>query len=168
MRAAGQREQDRECARCYLDSPIGGLEIRGSSDSLLEVRFVQHTAPDSSELPEALHQGRRQLAEYFQGDRQSFDLPLDLKGTAFQVLVWRGLEQIPYAVTVSYRELAACVGRPKAFRAVGQANHRNPIPIIIPCHRVIGSDGSMTGYGSGIWRKQWLLEHEQRIAAADS
>lgn len=163
MRAAKQRDQDRECVRCYLDSPLGGLEISGHPGGLLEVRFVQHTLPDSSDLPEPLHQARRQLAEYFQGVRQSFDLPLDLKGTDFQVQVWRGLEQIPYAGVVSYRDLAASVGRPKAFRAVGQANHRNPIPIIIPCHRVIGSDGAMTGYGSGVWRKQWLLEHEQRV-----
>ena len=163
MRAARQRKQDRECAGCYLDSPLGALEIRGDSDGLLEVRFVQHKGTDTSDLPESLHRGRRQLVEYFQGVRQSFDLPLNLKGTAFQVLVWRGLEQIPYAGVISYRDLAETVGRPKAFRAVGQANHRNPIPIIIPCHRVIGSDGSLTGYGSGVWRKQWLLEHEQRV-----
>ncbi len=163
MGSAMRYKEDRKITRCYLDSPIGVLEVRGGAEGVSEVRFVEQQASKVGKLADCLRQAREQLNEYFLGVRQSFDLPLNLKGTAFQVQVWRGLERIPYARVVSYRDLAESVGRPRAFRAVGQANHRNPIPIIIPCHRVIGSDGSMTGYGSGVWRKKWLLEHEQRV-----
>jgi methylated-DNA-[protein]-cysteine S-methyltransferase len=100
------------------------------------------------------------LDEYFGGGRSSFDIPLDISGTPFQMSVWRALLLIPYGTTWSYGRLAAQIGRPKASRAVGGANHNNPVSIIVPCHRVIGSNGSMTGYGGGIWRKEWLLAHE--------
>jgi methylated-DNA-[protein]-cysteine S-methyltransferase len=103
-----------------------------------------------------------QLREYFAGERRLFDLPLAPDGTGFQRLVWAALEQIPYGVTRSYGELARAIGRPAASRAVGTANSRNPISIIVPCHRVIGANGALTGYAGGMRAKQWLLDHEQR------
>ncbi|MDR1965131.1 MAG: methylated-DNA--[protein]-cysteine S-methyltransferase, partial [Synergistaceae bacterium] len=98
------------------------------------------------------------------GGRRAFDVPLDLKGTDFQMSVWRALLLIPYGRTSSYGSIASALGRPKAVRAVGGANHRNPVSIIVPCHRVIGHDGGLTGYGGGLWRKQWLLDHESKRA----
>jgi methylated-DNA-[protein]-cysteine S-methyltransferase len=105
-------------------------------------------------------EGIRQLDEYFKGARKSFSLKLLLKGTPFQKLVWQRLKKIPYGKLASYGDVARAIGRPNAYRAVGNANNKNPIPIIIPCHRVIGSDGKLVGYGSGLWRKEWLLNHE--------
>ena len=105
---------------------------------------------------------KQELEEYFAGTRQTFDLPLAPKGTAFQQKVWAALREIPYGQTRSYGEIAAIVGNPKASRAVGMANNQNPISILIPCHRVIGKDGSLTGYGGGTEKKKWLLELEQR------
>jgi methylated-DNA-[protein]-cysteine S-methyltransferase len=102
-----------------------------------------------------------QLAEYFAGERRAFDLPLAPQGSGFQVEVWRALLRIPYGETCSYGDIARVVGRPAASRAVGAANGRNPIPIIVPCHRVIGSNGSLTGYGGGLPVKRWLLDHER-------
>lgn len=107
----------------------------------------------------------RQLAEYFDGVRRSFDLSLDLRGTQFRLSVWRALLLIPFGMTWSYADVASQIGRKKAYRAVGGANHDNPISIIVPCHRVIGSGGGLTGYGGGLWRKDWLLEHERQILA---
>jgi methylated-DNA-[protein]-cysteine S-methyltransferase len=103
-----------------------------------------------------------QLLEYFAGKRQIFDIPLALRGTEFQLAVWNELLRIPYGDTITYAELAQRIGRPSAIRAVGAANGANPIPVIVPCHRVIGSNGTLTGYGGGIQRKQWLLAHEGR------
>ncbi|HMK87059.1 MAG TPA: methylated-DNA--[protein]-cysteine S-methyltransferase [Steroidobacteraceae bacterium] len=110
----------------------------------------------------SLAEAARQLREYFEGSRREFDLPLSFRGTEFQERVWRSLMSIPYGETWSYRELAGRIGNPSASRAVGLANGRNPIPIVVPCHRVIGADGSLTGYGGGLQRKQWLLAHEAR------
>ena len=109
-----------------------------------------------------LVRAQRQLEEYFRGERTRFDLPLQPKGTPFQLAVWRALTEIPYGETASYGDVARAVGRPKAFRAVGMANHCNPIPIIVPCHRVIGSDGRLTGYAGGLEIKRALLELEQK------
>lgn len=108
---------------------------------------------------------REQLLAYFAGDRTEFDLPLRLDGTPFQVEVWNALRTIPYGVTASYGQVADQIGRPRAVRAVGSANGKNPISIIVPCHRVIASDGGLGGYGWGLERKSWLLEHEQRVRA---
>jgi O-6-methylguanine DNA methyltransferase len=108
-----------------------------------------------------LTQARKQLAEYFAGKRTDFDLPLSATGTEFQESVWRALQEIPYGRTVSYGKIATRIGRPAAVRAVGAANGANPIAIVIPCHRVIGADGSLTGYGGGEPRKKWLLDHER-------
>jgi methylated-DNA-[protein]-cysteine S-methyltransferase len=109
---------------------------------------------------------RAQLSEYFAGERTTFTVPLASHGTAFQERVWRALRDIGYGETVSYAELARRVDSPKAVRAVGAANGRNPLPLVVPCHRVIGADGSLTGFGGGIERKQWLLQHEGAIEAA--
>jgi methylated-DNA-[protein]-cysteine S-methyltransferase len=106
-----------------------------------------------------------QLGEYFNGARTAFDVPLDLHGTDFQVATWKSLSDIPYGKTISYGEQAASIGRPKAVRAVGGANGRNPIAIVLPCHRVIGANGSLTGFGGGIAVKQWLLQHERSVIA---
>ena len=104
-----------------------------------------------------------QLTRYFNGKLAKFSAPIDLLGTSFQLRVWRELKNIPYGTTISYKQLARRVGVPRGFQAVGSANGCNPVPIIIPCHRVIGSDGSLVGYGGDLWRKQWLLEHEGKI-----
>ena len=105
----------------------------------------------------------RQLTAYFDGTLTEFDLPIHLEGTAFRMLCWQVLQTIPYGETISYGEQAKRIGNPKAVRAVGGANHHNPISIVVPCHRVIGADGTLTGYGGGIDRKAWLLMHERRI-----
>lgn len=145
-----------------VESPVGELTLIGLADGTLRrVRFgppslPDHAAPDSGELKEAADQ----LAEYFAGRRKSFDLPLDPTGTPFQQGVWDALAEIPYGTTRSYTDIAEQVGSPGAVRAVGAANGANPLPIIIPCHRVIGSDGRLVGYGGGMDRKVSLLRHE--------
>jgi methylated-DNA-[protein]-cysteine S-methyltransferase len=155
---------------CYLDTPIGELLLAGDDDALCLVGFPEGSMrrdpePDwiYNEKPFAV--ARQQLTEYFAGERREFDLPLKLDGTEFQMSVLRALQQIPYGETTSYAEIAERVGRPKAVRAVGAANGRNPIPIIVPCHRVIGSHGDLTGFGGGLDTKEALLrleaEHSQ-------
>ena len=155
---------------CYLDTPIGELLLAGDDDALCLVGFPEGSMrkdpePDwiYNEKPFAV--ARQQLTEYFAGERREFDLPLKLNGTEFQMSVLRALQQIPYGETTSYAEVAARIGRPKAVRAVGAANGRNPIPIIVPCHRVIGSHGDLTGFGGGLDTKEALLrleaEHSQ-------
>ncbi|MBW2095555.1 MAG: methylated-DNA--[protein]-cysteine S-methyltransferase [Deltaproteobacteria bacterium] len=143
----------------YYESPIGLIEISGTADVIRSVNFVEERR-DECFSNSLVDQAVQEIKEYFNGSRREFDVPLDLQGTAFQQSVWRQLLKIPYGNTVSYGDIARAINNPQAVRAVGGANHRNPIAIIIPCHRVIGSDGSMTGYGSGIWRKEWLLKHE--------
>lgn len=128
-----------------LKSPLGRLEIHGEKGGILQCR--------------------RQLMEYFRGTRRVFCLPLDLSGTDFQKKVWRRLMKIPYGQTVSYAELARAIGRPKAYRAVANACGQNPLPILIPCHRVIASDGKLGGYSSRLKRKRWLLRHEKENSA---
>jgi len=107
----------------------------------------------------------KQLREYLNGSQTAFDVPLDLKGTEFQVEAWTALAKIPYAGTVSYAQQAASIGRPKATRAIGSANGRNPVVIVLPCHRVVGADGSLTGFGGGLHVKSWLLDLEKRVSA---
>jgi methylated-DNA-[protein]-cysteine S-methyltransferase len=151
-------------SRAVIATPLGSLEIVARDGALQQVRFVRE---GREEVPEAacspiIHECRRQLGEYFSGKRRRFDLALSPPGTEFEREVWRQLLQIPYGRTASYKEIAAAVGRPKAARAVGGANGKNPLAIVVPCHRVVGRDGSLTGYGSGLWRKKWLLDHEAR------
>jgi len=144
----------------HIQSPIGLLEITATGEALNGLVFVDealtHIEPDGALLKEAA----AQLKAYFAGKLRSFDLPLTVQGTLFRQRVWQALQQIPFGKTASYLDVARAVGNPKAVRAVGGANHHNPISIIIPCHRVIGANGKLTGYGGGLWRKEWLLRHE--------
>jgi len=144
----------------YVESLIGIIEIAGTADAITDLNFVDKR--QKSDLPSnaVLDETARQLREYFNGDREEFNVPLKLEGTDFQKMVWRTLLKVHYGKKISYKYLAEAVGNPKAVRAVGAANGKNPISIIVPCHRIIGSDGSLTGYGGGIWRKEWLLRHE--------
>lgn len=139
-------------------SPIGPFFLCGSNGFLVSAHFSPE-GDDSTETP-VLTQAARELDEYFAGKRQTFDLPLNPIGTPFQRKVWAELQKIPYATTISYGELARRIGQPTASRAVGMANHRNPLAIFIPCHRVIGADGSLTGYGGGLEVKRFLLDLE--------
>ena len=150
---------------CYLDTPIGELLLAGDEDALGLVSFhkgsMRRDPEDDwiyNEKPFAV--ARQQLSEYFAGERKDFDLPLRLNGTEFQLSVLEALQKIPYGETTSYSDIAERIGRPKAVRAVGAANGRNPIPIIVPCHRVIGSHGDLTGFGGGLDTKEALLRLE--------
>jgi methylated-DNA-[protein]-cysteine S-methyltransferase len=147
----------------YYKSPLGILEIRASESALLTVKFLEEEVVSAvgeingSDLIDATI---RQLTEYFEGNRKQFNLPLEFEGTEFQQKVWKELTKIPFGQTISYGKLAGALGSKQLVRAVGTANGRNPIGIIVPCHRVIGSQGDLVGYAGGLWRKQWLLEHE--------
>jgi methylated-DNA-[protein]-cysteine S-methyltransferase len=152
--------------KAYCLSPIGPLEVSGTSQGIVSVTFVKRKLPNDRTLPECVKKGIQQLDEYFKGARKSFSLKLIPQGTPFQKLVWRRLKRIPYGKLVSYGDVARAISNPQAYRAVGNANNKNPIAIIIPCHRVVGSDGKLVGYGSGIWRKEWLLNHEKGIREA--
>ena len=150
---------------CYMNTPIGELLLAGEEDALSMIGFPKGSMrrdpePDWIYNEKPLAEARRQLQEYFAGERKAFDLPLRLSGTEFQVSVLEALQKIPYGETVSYGEIAKRIGRPKAMRAVGAANGRYPIPIVVPCHRVIGSSGDMTGFGGGIDTKEALLRLE--------
>src|SRR5579872_2337969 len=155
----------------YLDSPIGTLLIAGDHEAIHHIQFPKNGKPsrpqrgwtESSRGPVA--EAVRQLREYFAGRRIDFELPLSLAGTPFQRTVWRQLQEIGYGETISYGELARRVGNPKASRAVGGANGSNPLPIVIPCHRVIAGDGSIGGFGGGLPTKESLLALEQRPSA---
>ncbi len=148
-----------------MTSPVGELLLTSNGDALTAVYFEDPKyGPTSTDGwirdDSVLAEARQQLEEYFRGERTEFDLALAPKGTDFQRSVWRALTEIPYAATTSYGAIAARIGKPSASRAVGAANGRNPISIIVPCHRVIGSGGDLTGYGGGLDRKRWLLDHE--------
>jgi methylated-DNA-[protein]-cysteine S-methyltransferase len=141
-----------------LPSPVGDLLLRADERGRLTELYTRHDGAAITDWP--FPAITAQIDEYFAGERETFDLELAPHGTDFQLRVWEQLEKIPYGETISYSELATALGDPKLVRAVGLANGRNPISIIIPCHRVIGADGSLVGYGGGLERKQWLLEHE--------
>jgi methylated-DNA-[protein]-cysteine S-methyltransferase len=152
-------------AMSTMESPIGTLTLTVENEVLTGVHMHdQRHAPVLSPAIErddaALAPFVAQLQAYFAGKLTAFELPIHLRGTEFQRRVWASLQEIPYGETISYGELARWVGNPKASRAVGLANGRNPVAIVVPCHRVIGADGSLTGYGGGLERKVWLLEHE--------
>jgi methylated-DNA-[protein]-cysteine S-methyltransferase len=151
-----------------LDSPVGPLVLTSDGTALTRVLFDAPVDPSwSTEPDDVLQQAVVQLSEYFAGERTEFDLPLEPVGTDFQRSTWLALRGIPYAETINYGELALRVGNPRASRAVGLANGRNPLSIVVPCHRVIGADGSLTGYGGGLDRKRLLLDLERRVAGAD-
>lgn len=143
----------------YLDSPIGLMEFGATVDALTALYFVEGPRHESSSQP-ILADAIAQMRAYLAGDRQHFDLPLAFDGTDFQRRVWQALLTVPYGETTSYQAIANTLDNPKAVRAVGAANGQNPISVIAPCHRIIGSDGNLTGYGGGLWRKEWLLRHE--------
>lgn len=145
---------------CYINSPLGVAKIIGDVNGISSVSILNSNEKISNNIPEVLEDCVLQLNEYFNGNRKQFSLKLNPIGTAFQQRVWKTLQTIPYGKTISYLELSKQLGDIKAIRAVASANGKNPLWIIIPCHRVIGSDGSLTGYAGGINRKQWLLEHE--------
>ena len=156
-----------ETFTAYYHSPVGLLKISGTENYISEVSFhdnSEKTGGNKKNLPPLIIQCLEQLIQYFNGERRFFDLPLNQEGTTFQKQVWNELTSIPFGRTISYLELAIKSGDPKATRAVASANGRNNIAIIVPCHRVIGSDKSLVGYGGGLWRKKWLLEHEMKVA----
>lgn len=143
----------------FVETPIGWLKILASDDAITAIDF--DAQPDTGRHGNALTERCiAQLTEYFAGQRQHFDLPLAAQGTSFQRSVWQALVRIPCGTTCSYQDIADTIGNPKAVRAVGAANGSNPIPIIVPCHRVIGRNGSLIGFGGGLPRKEWLLRHE--------
>ncbi len=163
----------------HYDSPIGPIEIHGTDTAVSRIEYIGEQGRESEEdrgerggsrsssslqagAPPLLEEAQRQLDAYFAGELRCFDLPLDLEGTPFQRQVWQQLLSVAYGQTASYQEIAVAIDNPKAVRAVGAANGRNPVAIIVPCHRIIGSGGraKLTGYGGGLWRKEWLLRHE--------
>lgn len=147
------------------DAPVGPLLLAVDDDgAVAEIRFRGQPPDDWTPDGAALRPVAEQLDAWFAGRIRSFDLPLAPRGTEFQMSVWRALREIPYGETTTYGELARALGRPAASRAVGAANGANPIPIIIPCHRVIGSDRSLTGFGGGLPTKRWLLDHEAKVS----
>ncbi|MEO7980796.1 MAG: methylated-DNA--[protein]-cysteine S-methyltransferase [Sporichthyaceae bacterium] len=151
-----------------VDSPAGPLLLTSDGTSLTRLLFDRAPDPEWSTEPCALlDEAVSQLREYFAGERTDFHLPLEPAGTPFQKATWMQLREIPYAETINYGQLAGRVGNPNASRAVGLANGRNPISIVVPCHRVIGANGSLTGYGGGLDRKRLLLDLEGRVAGAD-
>lgn len=146
--------------QAFFKSPIGLLEIISDSTSILSCNFVEKEGI-TKELPDILVRTLTQFEEFFRKERKDFDVPITPVGTDFQQKVWLELLHIPYGKTITYKELASRIGQEKAVRAVGNANGKNPISIIIPCHRVIGSDGNLVGYSGGLDRKKWLLEFER-------
>ena len=150
---------------CYfLQTEIGILEIKGNEEGLFSVLFATDSPQNISDIiPDSLKQTVRQLQEYFDGKRENFELKLNPQGTDFQKKVWQHLRSIDFGKTKSYQQMANELGDPKVIRAAASANGKNPISIIIPCHRVIGSDGSLTGYAGGLHRKKWLLALESPI-----
>ena len=148
----------------HLESPIGPLTLTEEDGALIRLDFGKQGQawPETTLLAEA----KKQLEQYFSGTLRSFTLPLRPEGTPFQQKVWAALLQIPWGETRTYGQVAAMIGQPKACRAVGMANHRNPLSILVPCHRVVGADGSLTGYGGGLEAKQFLLELEKRHGKA--
>ncbi|BAO75648.1 methylated-DNA--[protein]-cysteine S-methyltransferase [Winogradskyella sp. PG-2] len=145
---------------CIINSPLGFTKIVGDNDGISQVTVLNSEENITDIIPSELEDCATQLQEYFDGSRKTFDLKLNPQGTDFQKRVWNQLETIPYGKTISYLNLSKQLGDVKAIRAAASANGKNPLWIIVPCHRVIGSDGSLTGYAGGLHRKQWLLEHE--------
>jgi methylated-DNA-[protein]-cysteine S-methyltransferase len=153
----------------YVHSPLGELEISATDEYLTSVLFMEaQKKPNPRKIetdfvPEIINQYIQQITEYFEGTRKGFDLKIHHVGTDFQKLVWEKLETIPFGKTISYLELSRRIGNEKAIRAVGTTNGNNKFNIIVPCHRVIGSNGTLVGYGGDLWRKKWLLDHEAKV-----
>jgi methylated-DNA-[protein]-cysteine S-methyltransferase len=152
--------------KLYYKSPIGVLEIIGTEEEILSILFIDdenQSEHNQTNIPHAVKECKDQLDEYFKGNRISFTFPYRLEGTDFQKKVWNALKEVSYSETASYKDIAVSIGNEKAIRAVGSANGKNKLSIIIPCHRIIGSNGKLTGYAGGLWRKEWLLQHEKTI-----
>lgn len=143
-----------------IKSPVGITVIKGDKEGVSEILVLNEDVPIPDTIPDELQDAVKQLQEYFDGNRTTFDFKMNPKGTDFQKKVWKALLEIPFGKTMSYHQLSVQLGDVKAIRAVAAANGKNPLWIVVPCHRVIGSDGSLTGYAGGLWRKKWLLEHE--------
>ena len=149
---------------CFVGTPLGVAEIKGDQNGITSIKLLNnHKAKPCKNISTSLQEATKQIEAYFCGELKSFNLKLNPQGTDFQKRVWDALENIPFGKSISYTELAIRLGDIKSTRAVASANAKNPIWIIIPCHRVIGSDGSLTGYAGGLHRKQWLLEHESLL-----
>lgn len=146
----------------YIKTPLGIARIEGNEDGIAVISVIDQ-GDTSSEIPDVLTEAVTQLNDYFEGKRNDFTFRLNPSGTEFQQKVWKGLLEIPFGKTMSYLELSKKLGDVKAIRAVASANGKNPLWIVVPCHRVIGTDGSLTGYAGGLWRKKWLLEHENPL-----
>jgi len=151
--------------KAYYGSEIGLIEIIGTEEGILSLDFLEEGSKGHNEIHPCLEKCVEQIDEYFRGTRREFSLDLILQGTAFQKNVWNQLMKIPFGEAVSYKYIASSIGNIKAVRAVGNANGKNRIAIIIPCHRVIGSNGTLVGYASGVWRKEWLLKHESGVSS---
>ena len=146
------------------ESPIGVIEIIGTNEAISSILFSEEDKMvnfSQDETPPVLTECYTQLDEYFKGDRRDFSFSYQFEGTDFQKTVWKALIDIPYAEIGSYKDIAVSIGNDKAIRAVGSANGKNKLSIVIPCHRIIGSNGKLTGYAGGLWRKEWLLQHER-------
>lgn len=143
-----------------IKTPIGIAKINGDADGIRSIIFTDKNPPITTSIPEVLQNCVTQLEEYFNGTRTEFNLKLNPHGTDFQRKTWGSLQTIQHGKTMSYLDQSKVLNKPKAIRAVANANGKNPISVVIPCHRVIGTDGSLTGYSGGLWRKKWLLEHE--------
>jgi methylated-DNA-[protein]-cysteine S-methyltransferase len=146
--------------KAYIKTPLGICRIEGDENGIAVISILDSENEMSLTIPSDLQEAVSQLNDYFEGKRNGFDFKLNPKGTDFQQKVWKGLLEIPFGKTMSYLELSKKLGDVKAIRAVASANGKNPLWIVVPCHRVIGTDGSLTGYAGGLWRKKWLLEHE--------
>ncbi|WP_099159087.1 methylated-DNA--[protein]-cysteine S-methyltransferase [Virgibacillus ndiopensis] len=151
--------------KVYYQSPIGVLEITGTNEAVFSILFTEQQENKiddyQDEIPGVLEDCKQQLDEYFKGIRKVFTFPYKFEGTDFQKKVWNALKEISYAEMGSYKDIAVSIGNEKAIRAVGSANGKNKLSIVIPCHRIIGSNGTLTGYAGGLWRKEWLLQHER-------
>jgi methylated-DNA-[protein]-cysteine S-methyltransferase len=154
------KNQKNKMESCIINTPLGFACLEGNDNGISSLTVLNNEMSVSDVIPEILEDAAHQLSEYFKGDRRNFSLKLNAQGTDFQKRVWNKLLTIPYGKTTSYLKLSKDLGDVKAIRAVANANGKNPLWIIVPCHRVIGSDGSLTGYAGGLSRKQWLLEHE--------
>jgi methylated-DNA-[protein]-cysteine S-methyltransferase len=152
----------------YLRSPIGRIKLTGDKNSVNSILFAFDDTEMEEENPNSvLKECKAQLSQYFSGKRNEFEVPFSQAGSEFQQRVWNELTKIPYGKTVSYNFIAESLGDKKSIRAVGAANGKNQISIIVPCHRVIGSDGSLTGYAGGMWRKKWLIKHEAEYSGVE-
>lgn len=147
----------------FINTPLGFTEIQGDENGISKIHVMNEDVEISTKIPKELKEAVLQLQDYFDGKRTTFTFPLNPSGTDFQKKVWQELLQIPFGKTCSYLDLSKKLGDVKAIRAVASANGKNPLWIVVPCHRVIGTNGSLTGYAGGLWRKKWLLEHENPI-----